>query len=730
MSFLRRFIEKKSREEAQRSVLPFLSRTLSGDTNFKIAKYDQLTGTARLPSGETIEVEAIGSPSKYTALQVTGKVGVVFSDAPIQTHISSSTRKAYVALNVNNSIKIRYLGGTTLFDVPVTIPENAREVQAYFSSNCKHFMVGYWERSNTAPYHSTATYVIFSNFSCNKVSGLFSYTGIQQQTYQLNDLANGVLQCPGFGDTFSEYIWFNHLPDSGAVGDFVRFFPIINSYYDTVTNPYEWTFYPECPRSFTVTDMAQNGTYTASWYLDENTLADFKSVRFSFNNNASGDPVVDIVTSFRACTAGMMLEQEHTDNQDYNSTSSIVYGFDCSKKAGDLIYDTTCTNYRKNTFSYSYSYDFIGPDPLDWVGTDLSADTDIWTEGSGTENYVCMDEVYGCGSNPGYTRSGSTRLYPNILLGNGGTGLPYLEIHTGDGFPASNMWYGQFYGTSWAMPILYPPDTTEYFLTTYDGALKSARYVGNPEGLVSAPAAFAFLRMENILAGLWCNEYYHYTLTILGPFARDYYFAMGLMAIRNANGTPTLVWDGRPPLMERDYNTNISTFLGIDGQTGLVWRQENYPTDSTYVDPADDVSFQAILDILRETGDEILILVADYLEENIQIPGTVYLNTKSIYWVSGSYNADPFYGYDDPYDVATDVVIAPGGTFPFENSYLKGLDSYIILGYNVEGTREVVTVYTVDATGLTEVLFKTSKALSYSGGGTILDVGTKYERTN
>lgn len=730
MSFLRRWIEKSAKEESKKNVLSYLSRTLSGDTNFKIAKYDQLTGTAKLPSGETIEVEAVGSPSKYTALQVTGKVGVVFSDSAIQTHVSGSSRKAYVALNINNEIKIRYLGGTQLFSVPVTIPEGAREVQAYFSSNCRHFMVGYWEKATTAPYYSTATYVIYSNFTCNKVSGLFNYEGIQQQTYQLNDLANGVLQCPDYGANFSEYIWFNHLPDSGAVGDFVRFFPIMTSYYNTVTNPYEWTFYPECPRSFTITDMAQNGTYTANWYLDENTLADFKSVKFSFNNDASGFPVVDIVTSFRACTAGMLLDQEHTDNQDYNTTSSIVYGFDCSKKAGDVTADTTCTNYRKNTFSYSYSYDFIGPDPLDWSATDLSLDTDIWTEGSGTESFICMDEVYGCDSNPGYTLSGTSRLYPNILLGNGGTGLPFLEVHTGDGFPLASFWYTQFYGTNWAVPILYPPDTTKYFLTTYDGVTKSARYVGNPDGLVSAPEAFAFLRLENQLAGLWCNEYYHYVLTVLGPFARDYYFAMGLMAIRNANGVPSLEFDGRPPLMERDYNTNISTFLGIDGQTGLVWSQENYPTDSIYVDPSDDVSFQAILDILRETGDDILILVADYLEQNVEVPGTVYINTKRLYWVSGSYTADPFYGYDDPYDVATDVVIAPGGTFPFENSYLKGLDSYIILGYNVEGSREVVTVYTVDPTGLTTILFKTSKALSYSGGGTILDVGTKYERLN
>lgn len=726
MSFLRRFIEKQSREEAQRGILPFLSRTINGDTNFKIAKYDQLTGTALLPSGETIEVEAVGTPSKYTALQVTGKVGVVFADSSIQTHVSGSSRKAYVALNINNSIKIRYLGGSTLFDVPVTIPTEAREVQAYFSSNCKHFMVGYWERSNTAPYHSTATYYVFSNFSCNKVSGLFTYDGIQQQTYQLNDLANGVLQCPGFGETFSEFIWFGHVPDNGRVGDFVRFFPIITSYYDTVTNPYEWTFYPECPRSYTITDMAQYGTYTADWYLDENTLADFKSVRFSFNNDISGNPVVDIVTSFRSLTAGMLMSQEHTDNQDYNSFSSIVYGVDCSKKAGELVWDSTCTNYRMNTFSYEYTYDFIGPDPLDWTGTDLSGERDIWTEGSGTENYICMDELYGCDGNPGYTNSGSTRLFPRIVTGPG----KYLEEHVGYGFPLSSFWYTQFYGTNAATPILTPPDTTEFFLTTYDGVTKNAQYVGNPEGFVLDPEVFAFIRLENTLAGLWCNEYYHYNLTILGPFARDYYFAMGLMAIRNANGVPTLEFDGRPPLTERDYNTNISTFLGIDGQTGLVWRQENYPTDSIYVDPSDDVSFQAILDILRDTGDEILILVAEYLEENAEVPGTIYINSKQIYWVSGSYTADPFYGYDDPYDVATDVVIAPGGTFPFENSYLKGLDSYIILGYNVEGSREVVTVYTVDPTGLTTILFKTSKALSYSGGGTILDVGTKYERTN
>lgn len=726
MSFLRRWIEKSAREEAQKGVLQFLSRTLSGDTNFKIAKYDQLTGTAKLPSGETIEVEAVGSPSKYTALQVTGKVGVVFSDSAIQTHVSGSSRKAYVALNVNNEIKIRYLGGTQLFSVPVVIPPEAREVQAYFSSNCRHFMVGYWERSSTAPYHSTATYVIYNNFTCNKVSGLFTYEGIQQQTYQLNDLANGVLQCPEFGNTFSEYIWFNHLPENGRVGDYVRFFPIITSYYNTVTNDYMYGFYPEYPFLDATTSMDQIGSYTASWYLDENTLADFKSVKFSFNNNASGFPVVDIVTSFRACTAGMLLEQEHTDDQGWKEFQPVWSIVGIPEHVADTSYDYRFRNYRKNSWTYSYNYDFLGPNDLDYTATETSLVENNWTEADGTYRQDALDPLY-----TSFSVTGAQRVYNNILLGNGGFGIPYLEVFTGGGaMYASNYWYRQFNGTAASTPILYPPDTTEYFLTTYDGVTKSARYVGNPDGLVSEPEAFAYLRIENFLAGLFSIEYWHYVLTILGPFARDYYFAMGLMAIRNANGVPSLEFDGRPPLMERDYNTNISTFLGIDGQTGLVWREENYPTDSTYVDPSDDVSFQAILDILRETGDDILILVADYLEQNAGVAGTIYTNTKQLYWASGSYTADPFYGYDDPYDVATDVVIAPGGTFPFENSYLKGLDSYIILGYNVEGSREVVTVYTVDPTGLTTILFKTSKALSYSGGGTILDVGTKYERIN
>jgi len=727
MSFLRRWIEKSAREEAQKGVLPFLSRTLSGDTNFKIAKYDQLTGTAKLPSGETIEVEAVGSPSKYTALQVTGKVGVVFSDSAIQTHVSGSSRKAYVALNVNNEIKIRYIGGTQLFSVPVVIPDGAREVQAYFSSNCRHFMVGYWERSSTAPYYSTATYVIYSNFTCNKVSGLFAYEGIQQQTYQLNDLANGVLQCPDYGANFSEYIWFNHLPDSGAVGDYVRFFPQMDSTYTTTTNPYQFTYYPSMSNNYSILSMDQTGTYTATWYLDENTLADFKSVKFSFNNNASGSPVVDIVTSFRACTAGMMMEQEVLDDQGLDLFNSIT---DFSNViVGSTHYIDRYQVYRKQNWTYSYDYNFIG-EVLDWTASETSNLEEDYSK------VIANFEQLGAGGSGGltpYTDSSTGILYPRILLGAGGTNIPYREDTIGTGLALAStysLWYTQYYGTSPAIPILYPPDTNSYSITTYDGVTKSAAYVGNPDGLVIPPEIFAYLRPENQMAALFSYEYSHYNLTIQGPFARDYYFAMGLMAIRNANGVPSLEFDGRPPLMERDYNTNISTFLGIDGQTGLVWREENYPTDSTYVDPSDDVSFQAILDILRETGDDILILVADYLEQNAGVAGTIYTNTKQLYWASGSYTADPFYGYDDPYDVATDVVIAPGGTFPFENSYLKGLDSYIILGYNVEGSREVVTVYTVDPTGLTTILFKTSKALSYSGGGTILDVGTKYERLN
>lgn len=726
MSRLRKYLEGRTRELSKIGLLPYMSRTLGGNTNFKIGKYDQLTGKAVLPSGESIDVEPVGSPSKYAALQVTGKTGIVFADPSTQMSVMGSRKKAYIAYNISNQIKVRYLGDDVLYNVPVAIPEGAKEVQAYFTSNCKHFMVGWWQKSETAPYYSSATYHLFTDFSCDKVSGEFRFESTQSQTIQLNDAANGVLQCPGPGETFSEFIWFGHVPSGGRTGDYARFFPIMSSYYDTVTLPYEWTFLPECPRSYMITDLAQYGTYSSSWYMDEYTLADFKSVRFSFNNDVSGNPVIDIVTSFRALTAGMLTSQEHTDNQDYNNFNSIVYGVDCSKKAGDLIWDSTCTNYRINTFSYSYNYDFIGPNPLDWEGFDLSGDRDIWTQGSGTERFLCEDDLYGCDGKPGYTRTGSTRLFPRIELGFG----KLLEEYTGDGFPLSGFWYAQFYGNDPGYPILVPPDTTKFFLTTYDGVTKSARYAGNPEGYVLDPETFAFIRTENTLAGLWCNEYYHYNLTISGPFARDYYFAMSVMAIRGVNisGTSNIEWDGRPPLTEKDYNTNISTFLGIDGQTGLVWKQENYPTDSVYVDPADDVSFQAILDILRDTGDEALILVADYLENNAGVAGTVYTNTKGVYWASGSYTSDPFYGYDNNYDVATDVVIAPGGTFPFKNSYLKGLDSYIILGYNAEEGNETVTVYTVEVTGATSILFKTSKSLKYSSGGDILDVGIKYER--
>lgn len=729
MSRIRKFLEGKARELSQIGLLPYLSRTLGGDTNFKIAKYDQLTGKAVLPSGESIDVEPVGMPSKYTALQVTGKTGVVFADQSTQMSVMGSKKKAYIAYNISNQIKVRYLGDDVLYDIPVTIPEEAKEVQAYFTSNCKHFMVGWWQKSNTAPYHSSATYHLFTDFSCDKVSGEFRFEGTESQTIQLNDVANGVLQCPGPGETFSEFIWFNHPPQDGRTGDYARFFPITSSYYTTTTDPYEWTFFPECSNNFHVTSQSQEGTYTSNWYMDGYTLADFKSVRFSFNNNLAGDPVIDIVTSFRACVAGMMMQQEHTDIQNYYDLNHITYAIEC-KKSATRQQDQACTNYRKNTFTYEYTYDFIGPDALDYTATDTSDDYDLWTEGRILNfTHTCEDEVVPCGPGSSYSYTGYTRLYPNILLGNGGTGLPYLEVDVDDGFVMSVDWYQQFFGTAPAVPLPYPPDYTEFFVTTYDGVTKPVRYPGNPDGYVSSPEVFAFLR-PNRLAGLWCSQYYHYTITPLGPFARDYYFAMAVMAIRGVNisGTSTIEWDGRPPLTEKDFNTNISTFLGIDGQTGLVWKQENYPTDSVYVDPADDVSFQAILEILRDTGDEALLLLADYLENNAGLDGTVYTNTKAVYWASGSYTSDPFYGYDNNYDVATDIVIAPGGTFPFKNSYLKGLDSYIILGYNAEEGNETVTVYTVEVTGATSILFKTSKSLKYSSGGDILDVGIKYER--
>ena len=140
---LRDYVKEAARIISRDGIKPFLARTLGGDTNFKIGKFDQLTGKAKLASGETVDVDAVGSPNQYSAVQMTGSQGVVFAKPAIQTGTSGSSRSALVALlQSDNQVYLRYLGGSQLYSIPISIPTGAMDIQAKFSSNAKHFMVG------------------------------------------------------------------------------------------------------------------------------------------------------------------------------------------------------------------------------------------------------------------------------------------------------------------------------------------------------------------------------------------------------------------------------------------------------------------------------------------------------------------------------------------------------------------------------------------------------------
>ena len=195
------------------------------------------------------------------------------------------------------------------------------------------------------------------------------------------------------------------------------------------------------------------------------------------------------------------------------------------------------------------------------------------------------------------------------------------------------------------------------------------------------------------------------------------------MVVEDANGTRRVKFNnGEPPLTENDYNIIEMPYRGVNRTTALAYQQTSYPTETVYVDPENDASFQALIAILRESG---LDALADYLESH-PIAGTLDLRTKQVYWYAGSYYNQPFYGYDNEYDVITDAVVAPGGTFPFPGSYFKGVDSYAIVGYNgSDGDYETITLYQVAENGLTTINSRARKRKNNSEG-TLLDVAIRY----
>ncbi len=685
-----------------------------------IAELNNDLTIAKDPNGYEYTAITVGDIStKYVPFfKLTGDMGVAYSPDVNILNIDGSAKTGMIASRSGNEIYIRELGESKKALVTI-VPSDilSTNIQVSFSANLKHLLVGWWYKETEVPYRAYAVYQLFSDFYIIKggeesTENTFAYKSFQTNNFDLRSYADGKAAPPQQYSEQASYIWYNRPFD--AEGDFARFFPVVSSYYDTVTNDYTYQLPPAYPGNQTTDSMTQQGEYSANWYLDPNTLADFQSVRFAFNNDVNGNPKVDIVTSYRAITVGTLLGQNILDDQGWKHNQPISNTYTI---IGQQNIDAHYINFNQKTWTYSYTNDYIG-EPFTYTSTDTSDPNKRYVETSGSYAQSGF-------SNPAanFEVRGNLLLYPDIS----GTFTPYKEVDGGIYSELYLFWYGQFAGTQPLVPILYPPDTTKFFLTTFDGVTKTAKSAANPQGYVAEPQAFAFAR-PNQTAGLYCYEYSQYNIIPQGPFARDYYFAKITMVIEDATGSQTVKFNnGEPPLTARDYNTIITPYKGVNGSTALCYRQEQYPTDTVFVDPSDDISFQAILDTLRESG---LGEIADYLEANASSAASIAVTTKQIYWYCSNYYNYPLYGYDNNYDVITDAVVAPHGTFPFAGQYFKGLDSYIIIGYNGNDSGyESITLYQVAADGNTSISSRARKT-KRAAGETVMDVGMKYGSVN
>lgn len=734
-------VKKIADTEAKNQISKYLTQNQTGQNWLgTIAEISDDLTQAKAPDGSIYSATSIGAqPGKFAPFfKIDNSRGVIYVPEADTFFVDSNTKKGFVLQLGSDGVYLRELGAAIsikIKDVPanVLVPpavlgdyvRQTDRVQALFSASCEHIMVGWWYQDQASPYKTYATYTIFKGFSLLKdtdpqgvESYRFTYDSTESNTVDLNALADNQAVPPlPEEEPAASYIWF-YRPGL-LVADYARFFPQIRGYYNTHVPPFNY-YFTSPSDTFT---QSQRGTFTQTWVLDpEHVPAVFNNVKFAFNNDEQGNPIVDIVAAFKGVTIGYLESLTTLDEQtcSYTYANNLINPGQPGFGSSSTINSLWSQNQEGVKFSYEWDPEFawVPPGPgrfgrgyVDYTYEDLTDYDLTYLVTEGNDNYG--------------TCSGAGRQIMTFKGGyDNGSGCGY-DLHvtvreeSGCGYVALNSAICNYLGQCTYLPFQFGFQTTTNVFTTYDGVTKDV-----PDDIPN-PQSFWYgtVRQCSLQAGYYIN-YYWYAYSPASFFLNAYYFVRAQMYLKNVNGEMQKIFVGRPPTIQNDYDLMSGLFRGISPDTtAYVYEQTASLYEVGRTDPIDDASFQALLEILREVG---LGAVADFLESEADAIGQYLTKTNDVFWYGGAYGADPFYGYLKGPDVFSDRIFSAPETWPYQSTYRKAVDSFEVINYDQNNGAELIFLVNVAETGEVSLGAIANKVLKDNSGMTLLDVGMSY----
>jgi hypothetical protein len=539
-----------------------------------------------------------------------------------------------------------------------------------------------------------------------------------------------------------------YLPSTNVVGPgvayaYARFFPMVYNNYTTATRDAIVGTYPTVQ---TVYGIKANGEEYINWSADAKGNAMFRyegqpvsitraNLLYVLSQIRTDGPnadlyTVDIVGDFTYSAIYKIDSIRATTYDEWNFTAPSVAAALCNTEQScystQLLYFTCDYEWYDE---YPYVYPFYNTRDDEYVVNGqifFNTEQLVYTHG-GT-----LTSCFYNGPTPtSQTEAGSTTAtytnFGNICTGSAGpfdcryfylTQNGDMENACGGGGITSSC--GQCFRT---------PYTDTYNLRNFDGSGFNLVNVGIPgmgnffifrgDGGCVSPACPG----AQYFATFSATYYYNFSIPT-GYFSAYRYsrsnVSMEKVMVAPINGAGNTGSYLGPAIIAyrlsspMNQNHMYGGFRGLGGGTALV-----YQCADPYIPPTSDVPFPATITVEE-------ILAHPEVFDGINVFGNQYTYSAGEGY-SAYFWCGPYYGTAIPVapgaqllqhpDVFTDRILAPTGTFPFAEEYLKAVDSFVVEGLSNRDGGLHITKYLIEETGLTA---KSTVSVGFNYPGEIL----------
>lgn len=626
-----KYIKETTSKKLRKLFQSYLARTPKKKRELELGKLNNDKTKATLPDGSVVDVIAVGNTGEYAAINK----GIAYLPEPTRAIIDGKRSRGLILERYSDGLYIREVGREGRYAIPQILPSYITPASYVggFSSDGNHMYIAGAKVNNDGA-EVLVEWAIFKTIDIRSPGGgqsaTFTYESTQTGQINLNSVftdqvkpqiqapVNAELTTPGLiGDGRCRYI-FNYWYDEEAptppteeeiqtfVDDLIDFFeltedevdilfppsfwagaytaaqtnkfnPITDINFSSSNNPYEIVGYcggvglsPYLPGCTTFSTDEYTGFLDINVSADENIKPVFKEVNFAFNNDTSGNPVLDVIASYQTTTVYKYSSIEYDNTYEH---ANVNFGSIYLQSQGRYT--------RHDNEAYSYTYDENAvysqeTGPLSYTNTI----TNTPGGNNGWNFYLENDGIWYNRLEPQFP-STPTRYYsvawfqdPNCsdlkraLYPAPFPGCDYYQEGTYEAatIMAAFTLYG---GYPLIYTNLYPPDNNSYSYTYHDGsgiAYSAGVYPSKPTFFgTSYP-----YDDEPYFHGFYLFEDWAQT----EPFADVFQFGRGVLAINNANTSPTYKYIDRPPASPGDFDHLPLTYLGVNGSRALLVKED------------------------------------------------------------------------------------------------------------------------------------------------------------